>query len=205
MTEQWIVSNKYLLQSERDNNAKCLHNCLAGTYQWGINAIAAVAGNFDGESNLNPGIWQNLDVGNLSGGLGLGQWTPATKLLNWAAEEGITWENGDNQCRFLHENAGQWHSSSTISPSTPPVTWEEFQKSSESVETLTRWFYGYWEDPGTKDPTLPHRIEKAAYYYELLTGHTPEPPGPGPGPGPDPGGGWSKGNRKVVYWRRYPF
>lgn len=196
--ETWIVSNAYLSQPERDNNAKCLYNILTGRYMWTINAVCAVAGNFDGESNLNPGIWQNLDEGNTRLGLGLGQWTPATKLLNWASENNLSWDNGDNQCRFLHENDGQWHTSSTIAPPNPPVTWAEFQKSTVAVETLTTWFYGYWEDPGSSDPTLQHRKDKAEYYYTLLTGHIPQPPDPG-------GGGWGKTNKKILYWARYPF
>lgn len=200
MAEQWIVSNAYLSQDERDNNAKCLHNVLAGIYHWSINAICAVAGNFDGESNLNPGIWQNLDEGNTRLGLGLGQWTPATKLLNWASENNLAWGNGDNQCRFLVENEGQWHTSSTITPARPPITWQEFMMSTDTLSNLTSMFYGYWEDPGTSDGTLPHRIDRATYYYQLLTGHDPQPPDP---PEPEPGT-WG-GNKKILYWKRYPF
>lgn len=181
----WISGNRYLSQAESDNNAVCMYNFLNGTRHWTLNAIAAVAGNFYGESGLNPGIWQNLDEGNTSLGLGLGQWTPATKLLNWASDNGYPWDDGDSQCIFLDENAGQWHNSGRPGvPSTPPVDWDGFKTSTTSVETLCTWFYWYWEDPNYSDDTLPTRIAKANYYYELLSGRPPDPPDP---PEPTPG------------------
>lgn len=46
-------------------------------------------GNMETESTINPGIWQSLNSGNASGGFGLTQWTPATKYINWANNNGL--------------------------------------------------------------------------------------------------------------------
>lgn len=197
---EWIISNAYLGQADQDNNAKCMWDYLKNI-GWSIHAVSAVAGNFSRESNLNPGIWQNLDEGNTSGGLGLGQWTPATKLINWASGAGLEWKNGNNQCRFLDENADQWHTSGRPGPvtGTPIISWDEFKKSNLDVNTLTQYFYVWWEDPSYSDDTLPNRQTDAAHFYELLSG---EPgPGPGPGPGPEPKPG--KKMKLIYYMRRF--
>ena len=55
---------------------------------WTTNAIAGILGNMQSESNINPGVWQNLDSGNYSLGFGLVQWTPATNYTNWASANG---------------------------------------------------------------------------------------------------------------------
>lgn len=199
----WISGNFYLSQSERDNNAKCIWDALGGLYGWSFNAVCAVLGNYDKESTLNPGIWQGLNEGNTSGGLGLGQWTPATKLLNWASENGYNWEDGDAQCLLLTENSGQWHETNRPGPPqpSPVISWEEFKKSDLDIQTLTTYFYWWWEDPSYSDTTLPGRLESAAYYYTLLSGEDPDPgPGPGPGPGPSPE---TKHFKWWIYMRRF--
>lgn len=174
----WVVSNAYLGQADKDNNALCAWNAM-GSIGWSRNATAAVLGNFDKESTLNPGIWQNLDEWNTSLGLGLGQWTPATKLLNWASGKGIKWDDGDNQCQFLTENSGQWHTTGNpAAPNPSPLlSWEEFMKSELDVETLTNYFYYWWEDPSYSDTSLPPRRDAAKHYFSLIGGVTPSPPG----------------------------
>ena len=193
---EWIISNAYLSSEQQDNNALCMWDDLHAR-GWSVNAVSAVAGNFARESNLNPGIWQNLDEGNTSLGLGLGQWTPATKLINWADGEGIPWRSGANQCRFLDENSGQWHETGRPGSVTgkPVISWDEFKKSTLDVNTLTHYFYAWWEDPAYSDTTLPARQESAQHFYTLLSGHEP---GPGPGPQPKPG----KKMKLMYYLRR---
>lgn len=179
----WIVSNSYLSQDQQNNNVSEMYRYLA-SIGWQLSPICAVAGNFSKESTLNPGIWQNLDEGNTSGGLGLGQWTPATKLLTWAQDEGVSWDDGDQQCRYLDENSGQWHTTGNpAAPSASPlITWEEFKKSTGDVTQLTSYFYYWWEDPSYSDTTLPARKQAAVDFYEYLMGKPPDPPGPGPWP-----------------------
>ena len=54
---------------------------------WTLNAVAAMLGNMQSESTINPGIWEGLDP--FVGGYGLVQWTPYTKYSDWA---GSGWE-----------------------------------------------------------------------------------------------------------------
>lgn len=105
----WIAGNYFLNETQMQNNAKIIYNVLA-TEGWSKNAIFAVLANMEAESTINPGIWENLSYGNMSGGYGLVQWTPASKYINWA---GSDWEtNYDKQIsRLFYELAtpgSQW-------------------------------------------------------------------------------------------------
>ena len=102
----WVVRESGAIGSAgMANNAAIIrtyfHDC-----GWSINAISAIVGNMQAESGVNPGRWENDNVGNLSGGFGLVQWTPATKLRNWidlAFGDG-DYTNGDYQLeRIIYE------------------------------------------------------------------------------------------------------
>lgn len=76
-----------------------------------IFVIAAICGNFWGESGVNPGIWEGLVVGNP--GYGLGQWTDVptaglyrrTALFNWLSANGYSQDDGWGQLAYLeYEN-----------------------------------------------------------------------------------------------------
>lgn len=103
---RWIYGNRYLTQTEMENNALIIYDRLFSA-GWSLNAIAGILGNMEHESTINPQIWQSLDYGNTSGGFGLVQWTPATKYIEWAGDlyeikhekqiERILWELENNQ------------------------------------------------------------------------------------------------------------
>ena len=65
------------------NNAYCIAVYLMHE-GWCLEAICGMLGNIQSEGMLQPGYWQNNDVGVLTTGFGLVQWTPATKYINWA-------------------------------------------------------------------------------------------------------------------------
>ena len=73
----WTIGNFYLSEAQMQGNAVEVYDFLVPR-GWTLNAIAGMLGNMQTESNINPGIWQNLDYGNYSLGFGLAQWTPAT-------------------------------------------------------------------------------------------------------------------------------
>lgn len=105
-------TNEYgtISTSEMEDNALIIHNVLSAQ-GWSDNAISAILGNMEIESGINPARWENDDVGNTSGGFGLVQWTPATKLFDWVDEyfyEGYlpntSYDSGYNQLeRILYE------------------------------------------------------------------------------------------------------
>lgn len=208
---EWVSGNRYLSDPEQDNNALCVYGWLKtrSAYEWSDNAIAAVCGNFAQESGVNPGIWQNLNEGATNLGYGLGQWTPMTKLMNWADAKGLNWREGNTQLQMLDEDEAQWHSQAghPSHPTNPPFSFTEFKKSMEPVATLTRYFWVYWEEPGDKDTTLDYRIRRAEGFYKLITGKDPDPPGPGPGPGPGPKppGWFGRKLKRSMMLPRYPF
>ena len=65
----YISANRYLNMDEMKVNARYISGRLLS--QLDYNAIAGVLGNMQVESTINPGIWQNLDEGNMSGAMGL--------------------------------------------------------------------------------------------------------------------------------------
>ena len=78
----WIVAESRPLNSEEmRNNAQEQANYMIN-FGFTANAISAILGNEQSESTINPGRWQSDIVGNMSGGFGLVQWTPATNIIN---------------------------------------------------------------------------------------------------------------------------
>lgn len=164
----WIGKNDYLSMTEMENNAVELWSYFQPK-GWSLNAVAGMLGNMQTESTINPGIWESLDEGNLSGGLGLVQWTPATKLIDWA---GASYLQGDRQCdRIVYEleNGLQW-----IPTTEYPMSFDEFHNSNDTPYNLAMAFIANYERP--LDPNQPIRGTQAEYWYEFLGGITPPTP-----------------------------
>jgi hypothetical protein len=153
------------------------------------------------ESGLNPGRWQNDDVGNTSLGYGLVQWTPATKYLNQSHdyEDGEPYDMLNNLCQVC-ENTPLARSQ-YIPTSNYPETYLEFMTSTKSISYLTKAFLYNFERAGVEVVDL--RIQNANYWYEFLTGSTPpiDPDEPDP-PTPTPSGKKKKGYNFVLFNRR---
>lgn len=150
-----------------ENNAICLRDYFYSK-GWSINAICGMLGNMETESTINPGIWESLLHGNMSGGYGLVQWTPASKYIEWA---GNGYENGNKQCdRIIWEkdNFQQW-----ISTISYPMSFQDFSVSTEPPDYLAMCFLNNYERP--LDPNQPNRGTQAIKWYEFLEGHPPTP------------------------------
>lgn len=133
---------------------------------WSRNAISAMLGNMQRESTINFGVWQNLDEGNLDGGYGIVQWTPASKFLDWCDDAGLNYRSPRAQCeRILYEleNDLQW-----IETSSYPETFEEFTTSTKDVEYLTMCFLKNYERAGVA--AADERIEHATFWVEYFGG-----------------------------------
>lgn len=184
---EWISKNAYLSQSEMENNVAIIYSYFSGN-GWTDNAIAAILGNMQQESTINPGLWQNLTPNR--GGFGLVQWTPYTKYTDWADENGYQWGDGDGQLYWIQNEttpSGEW-----IEVSDYPISFEEFQKSTQSVDYLTKAYLYNFERAGNAQ--LQNRLDYAAAWYDYIQNI---PPGPGPSPGPK-----SKGFKWIYYMRR---
>lgn len=167
----WISGNRYLTMSEMQNNADLIHYYFSAK-GWTDNAIAAMLGNMQSESSINPGIWEGLtppSAGQTNVGYGLVQWTPYTKYSEWA---GTGWEdNGNKEMeRIIWEldNHIQWGQTTTY-----PMTFKAFTQSNETPAYLAQvWMYNY-EKPA--DLNQPQRSTQATAWYEYITGHPPVP------------------------------
>ena len=167
----WKQGNRYLTRSEMENNASIIRNYLFSK-GWTLNAIAGLLGNMQSESTINPGIWQNLDENNLSGGFGLVQWTPATNFTDWADSLGLAWTDGYAQLRWIDEQTtafGQW-----IPTSNYPLSFSEFKTSTQTPEYLASAFLKNFERAGV-EVEAQRRTQANEWYSFITNGGTPTP------------------------------
>lgn len=177
----WNPESRPLTVSEMTDNAEYILGYLLG-HGWTRNAICGMLGNMQSESSINPARWQSDNVGNTSGGLGLVQWTPATKYLDWCSSNSLDYRQMDSGLgRILYEvdNHLQW-----ISTSSYPMSFSEFTHSTDTPENLAEAFITNYERPA--DPTQPARQTQARYWWDNLSGTGTIDPGGGGGGGTTP-------------------
>jgi len=132
---------------------------------WTKNSVCGMLGNMQSESTINPVRWQSDIIGNLSGGFGLVQWTPATKYIDWANSKGLNYKKINSQLeriQYEKKNNIQWDSNIA------GYSFNTFSKSKKSASTLAMDFLHAYERPA--DPNQPIRGEQAQYWYENLKG-----------------------------------
>lgn len=169
-----ITGNRYLSQAEMENNARYIWNYL-GQNGWTMNAVAGMLGNMQTESTINPGIWESLDEGNTSGGFGVVQWTPATKLITWANSMYLDYKDIDTQLeRIEYElaNGLQYYPTASY-----PETFAEFKVSTKDPYYLGMAFLANYERPAVSNQ--PKRGKQAQAWYEFLSA-LPAPDGTRP-------------------------
>jgi len=146
--------------------AREVWNTLRG---WGCSdgAIAGILGNMQWESSLIADRWEGDHVGNMSGGYGLVQWTPATNLFDWAKAQGRDHKTVSTQCariKYEADNHLQFFKTGT--------TFWDWLKSDGTPEQKADDFIRCYARPKTLD-TLPERQGFARNWYDQLhgTGH----------------------------------
>ena len=148
-----------------------------------LEATCAIIGNWQYESGLNPGQWQHgYSVGDWgSAGLGMGQWTPASKLADYIgsyAETDVA--DGDNQLAYFLATPSQWStyylnpdgSSSYYGLSGLPYidNLNDFLHSTEDTQTLATLFMVCWERCNKNYQHLDTRKSYAQYWYDYFGG-----------------------------------
>lgn len=187
-----IAKNAYLGQKDMQHNALWLYDLMKARAS--DQAIAAMLGNMQTESTINPGIWESLKPN--WRGYGLVQWTPYDKLTDWIQNTyGQTYEQalrnyGAQIARFFYEaeNGLQWFRNPAAPIKDPPISFRQFLVSEDSPAQLARYFLWYYEHPA--DPNQPKRATQAEEWYTFLTGERPPP---------DPGGHPVKSTFKIIY------
>lgn len=160
-----VSKNAFLSESEMQQNAAYIWQYLSAK-GWTMNAVAGMLGNMETESTINPAIWQNLDAGNTSLGFGLVQWTPATKLINWANSRDLDYTKMDTQLeRILWEleNGEQYYQTDSY-----PLSFAAFAKSTQTPEYLAQAFLLNYERPADQDQ--PARSTQARKWFTYLGG-----------------------------------
>lgn len=159
-----IAGNRYLTQAEMENNATYIWNYL-GSRGWSINAVAGMLGNMQTESTINPGLWEGRDEGDTSQGFGLVQWTPATKLINWASNAGLGFAEMSTQLQRIEyelEHGIQYYPTKNY-----PETFAQYKVSTKDPYYLGMAFLANYERPAVPNQTK--RGKQAQAWYEFLS------------------------------------
>lgn len=159
-----------------------------GGNNYSLYVIAAMCGNFWTESNINPAIWENLDMGNytdLMKGYGIGQWTNTSssgsgaRLINlnsWITSNGYNMYDGNAQLQYIKKE-NIWYKNNSYSFQ----SLSEFLNSeSTDLTMLTNAWTRCWEGITPQ----PQRVTQANTIYNYLVDHKD-----------DSGLSWVKGNR----------
>lgn len=156
---------------------------------WTPEAIAGILGNIEHESGCNPGRWQSDNVGNISSGYSLTQWTPSTKYTDWCNSEGRSdpseMDNAIERILYELENGLQYSATDGY-----PLSFRQFTQSTNSPYDLACAFAWNYEKSWTvlygseeeKEALRQKRGNAAMSWFAFLTGIDPTPPGPTPTP-----------------------
>jgi hypothetical protein len=134
---------------------------------WSQQAVAAVLGNMQTESGIIADRWESDLVGNLSGGYGLVQWTPASKYIDWANANNLSYQTVSAQCQRL-----LWEVQNNQQFYHPNMSFYEFTRSHETPETLADIFIRYYERPA--NPDQPARQTQARYWFDQFSVNNPD-------------------------------
>lgn len=165
----WYSSNKPLPLAEMTVNAQYILNYLRDR-GWTKNAVCGMLGNMQVESTINPGIWENGNEGNLNGGFGLVQWTPATKYTKWANSHGYEWGNMDGQLqRIIYEVTATGDEKQWLSTGAYPMSFSQFTASYDTPYKLACAFLRNYERPKNPSSSEAQRGNNATDWYNLLS------------------------------------
>ena len=168
-----------LNQSQMEINALYIYSYLKHE-GWTENAIAALLGNMQAESSINPGRWQSDRVGGdpTAHGYSLVQWTPYTKYTEWCSSEGFgdPSEMDSALARIMYEvkNNIQWFGTGRYYG----MSFLEFATSNLTVSELAIGFLLCYERPLDQSESVQrYRSSLAEAWYKYLTGREPISPG----------------------------
>lgn len=150
---------QFLSKDQALKNAQIIANvCIK--QGWSKNAICAICGNAWHESSVNPNMYEKGYAWNEDRGYGIWQWTPRSKLENWAKKNGLDFRLGETQVKRLsYETTITDPSIAQYFPTRNyPETFKEFMKSTKSVDYLTKAFMYNYERPNLSVSGLENRL-----------------------------------------------
>lgn len=174
-----IGSSQPLTMDQMKLNAEYIYRALARE-GWTLQSICGMLGNMQFESTINPGRWQSEDVGNMSMGYGLVQWTPASKYINWvgSGRDYSTMDNNLKRINYEVENNIQY-----IATNDYPLTFRQFKSAVDDPYYLACAFAWNYERSyvvlyGTEEEKEALRQQRggaARSWYTYLSGVSPGP------------------------------
>ena len=177
---------------EQEDNAREIWNILVFENHWTERSAAGVLGNMQHESYLNPGQWEIGYNYSMENGMGLGQWTPATKVSDFVGSTNRNrMADGSKQMELLISTPSQY-TTGFLNPDGSSVyynetglpyisTMSEYSESNQSISDMTKLWAICWEKPNNTyyARSINDRISDAQYWYDKFHGSTPpEPPVP---------------------------
>ena len=172
----YIVAAGGLTVAQQENNGDMFYQTMS-SYGFSAAACAAIWSNICHESGGNPMAWE---TGRPENGRGLTQWTPSTKMSNWAAENHLNPDSGDVQCRRIYleftqpATYEQYYSTTNF-----PVSAAEFMNAavdnSRTIEWWSEAFTRNYERPNEQrfQERKPAQFADARKYYERFSGEQP--------------------------------
>ena len=148
----------------KTQNAKYIYDFFIAK-GWTSQAICALLGNIEVES----GIQANLNERSGGGGYGLVQWTPKSKLVQWANSKNLDYASLKAQCLRIQwevDNNQQYYKTSAY-----PLTFKQFTQSTLSPTYLAQVFIHNYERPA--NPNQPIRGQNAEKWHKLLSTNKP--------------------------------
>lgn len=153
-----------------------------GATNWvSIYVVSAICGNWRQESNVNPGIWQNLSAGtwtDLLKGYGIGQWTNTGgdthgrlyQLHEYLVAHGYANDSAVGQVKFFIDE-GVWYPQQEASLY---ASLNDFLSTTDTdIELLTHAFNIGWE--GIHDSSWDDRVTYARDAYNYISEHYDDP------------------------------
>lgn len=153
---------------QRENNAKILYNYFCKKHGWSAAALAAMTGNMQFESYLNPGQWETAYEPETEGGFGLVQWTPYTKFSEWAGPYWRYYYDAQlDRIQYELDSGLQWQATTDY-----PISFYQFSRAKASqfpIDWLTRAFEFCYERGTWNDARITYANRWYKYYKHLQT------------------------------------
>ena len=127
---------------------------------WTSESIAGMLGNIHAES----GVVADIDERSGGGGYGIVQWTPKSKLVDWANARNLNYRTLTAQCKRIQwelENSYQFYPTAAF-----PYTFKEFTRSTKDPAYLAMAFLQNYERPF--ESNQPQRGIYATGWFDIL-------------------------------------
>ena len=173
----YIIASGGLTIAQQQNNADMFYQQMSA-YGFSDAACAAIWSNILFESGGNPMAWE---TGSDSNGFGLTQWTPATKIRNWAAVNNLNPDDGNVQCQrlyneFLHPGSGspfeQYYPTQNF-----PESAAQFMQAYINTHSIEYWSEAFTRNYERPDETKFQERKQAQFQaardYQRFSGEQP--------------------------------